>query len=248
MSAFLAFANSRRADVTRYMPRANNGDVSRALAKLWKEAPEAVRQRYIIDEKEKRVAYLAATAEWKQKTDKKALNEKLDFALQLTGGAADNFTNGEDFDDSTIDDMLDPNYDNDEDFGTHIAFPSLDAEPPSGLNPTGSTNQAHSKDSHGAATSLMEQEPDVTSCMCEANHVSQAAGFDQKHLFFGDEQPIYSCSPGQRGNIAYPATPRFDECDANHFLQTTAGRHLQPLADFFCKSNCCESSAVTIHF
>lgn len=65
MSAFLAFANSRRAEVKRQMPEADNGELSRALSKLWKDAPVEIRQQYIEEEKEKRKDYLVAIANWR---------------------------------------------------------------------------------------------------------------------------------------------------------------------------------------
>jgi hypothetical protein len=62
MSAFLAFANARRGDVKRQLPEGakSNGELSRALAVMWKEAPVDVKQAYIEDEKIKRCAYAAA--------------------------------------------------------------------------------------------------------------------------------------------------------------------------------------------
>ncbi len=69
MSAFLAFANSRRAELKRQMPEASNGELSRTLSIMWKEAPEELRQSYIKEEKEKRETYLVAMADWKRKAE-----------------------------------------------------------------------------------------------------------------------------------------------------------------------------------
>lgn len=69
MSAFLAFANSRRAELKRQMPEASNGELSRTLSIMWKEAPEELRQSYIKEEKVKRETYLVAMADWKRKAE-----------------------------------------------------------------------------------------------------------------------------------------------------------------------------------
>lgn len=60
MSAFFAFASARRAGLTSTMIGASNGEISKTLATMWREAPEDVRQHYIADEKKKRLEYLTA--------------------------------------------------------------------------------------------------------------------------------------------------------------------------------------------
>ncbi len=96
MSAFLAFANARRAEVKRQMQTASNGDVSRALAAMWKEASEEVRQRYIGEEAEKRQGYLAAVSDWKKAKEEEKCDEQqqrnqmalhLSEALEVTNGS-----------------------------------------------------------------------------------------------------------------------------------------------------------------
>lgn len=86
MSAFLAFANSRRGTVKQGMPGSSNGDVSRALAAMWKEAPEHVRQSYFEEEQKKRKEYISATAEWKKKDEEEKRIERQqreDMALRV---------------------------------------------------------------------------------------------------------------------------------------------------------------------
>lgn len=67
MSAYLSFSNSRRRSVKKMNPEATNAQVSKILSKMWKEADNAVRQRYIAEEKSLRTKYKAAIAEWKAK-------------------------------------------------------------------------------------------------------------------------------------------------------------------------------------
>jgi hypothetical protein len=69
MSAFLAFSNPRRGMVKQNNPEMNNSQVSKALSKMWKEAPDHVRQIYINEEASKRNQYKLAMAEWKKLTD-----------------------------------------------------------------------------------------------------------------------------------------------------------------------------------
>lgn len=86
MSAFLAFANSRRGTVKRGMPGASNGDVSRALAAMWKDASDDVRQNYFDEEYKKRQLYKTAMAEWKNQDEegKRARKQKAEMAASLT--------------------------------------------------------------------------------------------------------------------------------------------------------------------
>lgn len=66
MSAFLAFSNKRRGMVKRKNPHMGNGELSKALSVMWKEAPNELRQKYIQDELVKREAYKVAMAAWKK--------------------------------------------------------------------------------------------------------------------------------------------------------------------------------------
>jgi hypothetical protein len=76
MSAFLAFANSRRGAVKQGLPGGSNGDISRALAAMWKEAPEDLRQQYFDEEKGKRELYKTAMSEWKKNDDEQKRMER----------------------------------------------------------------------------------------------------------------------------------------------------------------------------
>ena len=71
MSAFLAFSHEKRAIVREENPKMNNVDVSRVLAKMWKEAPEAERRAYISEELRLRQDYKVAIAAWRSKNEKK---------------------------------------------------------------------------------------------------------------------------------------------------------------------------------
>lgn len=93
MSAFLAFANSRRADVKRTMPNASNGDTSRALAVMWREAPAEVRKRYIDEELQKREEYLVAVADWKKHKEEEKRLEKTQIEETEKGNVGHNALN-----------------------------------------------------------------------------------------------------------------------------------------------------------
>ena len=67
MSAFLAFSNSRRASIKRSNPAATNADISKTLSRMWKEAPEALRKKYLDEEAKLREEYKIRIAEWRKK-------------------------------------------------------------------------------------------------------------------------------------------------------------------------------------
>lgn len=71
MSSFLAFSNCKRAWMRDLYPYANNTDISRMLADMWKKAPQQVRQQYIDEELRLRNIYKVAVAEFEanKKTD-----------------------------------------------------------------------------------------------------------------------------------------------------------------------------------
>lgn len=50
MSAFLAFANCRRAEVKAQNPDCSNGEISKILSAKWKDAPESIKQKCRDDE------------------------------------------------------------------------------------------------------------------------------------------------------------------------------------------------------
>ena len=67
MSAFLSFSQSKRVSVREENPNLDNGEVSRVLAKMWKEAPESERTIFIEEELRLRQQYKLAIAEWRSK-------------------------------------------------------------------------------------------------------------------------------------------------------------------------------------
>lgn len=69
MSAFLAFANSRRAQVKAEKPAFSNGEISKVLSTMWKEASVEVKQKYRDDEAAHWVTYKAKMAEYRKKVD-----------------------------------------------------------------------------------------------------------------------------------------------------------------------------------
>lgn len=70
MSAFLSFSNSKRAAVKAQNPDIGNAEVSRILAKMWKEAPEGERKQHIEREFGLRQEYKSAIAEWRKNAGK----------------------------------------------------------------------------------------------------------------------------------------------------------------------------------
>ena len=69
MSAFLSFSRSKRVSVREENPNLDNIEVSRLLAKMWKEAPESERRIFIEEELGLRQLYKLAIAEWRAKND-----------------------------------------------------------------------------------------------------------------------------------------------------------------------------------
>lgn len=67
-SAFLAFSNARRASVKAENKAASNGEISRILSKMWKEAPASIKQKYTDDEAKAREQYKIRILEWRQST------------------------------------------------------------------------------------------------------------------------------------------------------------------------------------
>ncbi len=67
--AYFSFSNERRQVVKKENPTASNGEISKILSKMWKEADEETRTMYVEKEKEERKMYNQAVEEWKK--DKK---------------------------------------------------------------------------------------------------------------------------------------------------------------------------------
>lgn len=73
--AYFAFSNERRQEVKNSNPSATNGEVSRLLSKMWKDAPEEVRKFYLDREAEEREKYTESMAEWKAKRRREAAEQ-----------------------------------------------------------------------------------------------------------------------------------------------------------------------------
>ena len=79
MSAFLAFANMRRAEVKADNPKCSNGELSRLLGCKWRELPETIRQKYRDAESASWMSYKEQMTDFRKKTDgRKKLNKRLD--------------------------------------------------------------------------------------------------------------------------------------------------------------------------
>lgn len=75
MSAFFAYANSRRGEVKSQNPDCTNGEISKLLSVMWKEVADDVKQKYRDNEAALWAVYKAGMVEWRKKNDgrKKAL-------------------------------------------------------------------------------------------------------------------------------------------------------------------------------
>lgn len=76
MSAFLAFSHARRAEVKSKNPGMNNAEISRVLAKMWKDASEDEKKDYIKQEYELRQKYLSEIAVWRENTEKEMKDQR----------------------------------------------------------------------------------------------------------------------------------------------------------------------------
>jgi len=79
MSAFLAFANSRRAETKANNPDCTNGEISKLLSSKWKEAPESVKQKYREEEAELWATYKEQMADYRKKNDGRKKSKTMDF-------------------------------------------------------------------------------------------------------------------------------------------------------------------------
>lgn len=64
--AYFSFSNERRQVVKKENPSASNGEISKILSKMWKDADDETRSIYIEKEKEERQLYNQAVEKWKQ--------------------------------------------------------------------------------------------------------------------------------------------------------------------------------------
>lgn len=74
MSSFLSYSNSKRAALRKANPYLTNGDMSKMLAKMWREAPDEEKREHIEREERLREIYLKDMAAWRERT-KKEQNE-----------------------------------------------------------------------------------------------------------------------------------------------------------------------------
>lgn len=83
MSAFIAFANSRRAEVKADNPECSNGDISRLLSAMWKDTPDIIRQKYRDAELASWTSYKEQMMDLRKKNDgRKKSNKVLGATLQ----------------------------------------------------------------------------------------------------------------------------------------------------------------------
>jgi HMG (high mobility group) box/HMG-box domain len=69
MSAYLAFANKRRAEVKAQNPDCSNGEISKILSTMWKDSPDETKQGYKDAEHALWDSYKAGMVEWRKKND-----------------------------------------------------------------------------------------------------------------------------------------------------------------------------------
>jgi len=70
MSAFLAYSHAKRSSVKIKSPGMNNAEISRFLARMWKEAPEEDKKEYIEKEYQLRQKYLSEISIWHENADR----------------------------------------------------------------------------------------------------------------------------------------------------------------------------------
>ena len=76
MSSFLAFSNGKRSQLKKENPSLTNTDISKLLAKMWKEAPDEEKKEYIEEESKLREIYKKDMAEWREKVRKEQLEQE----------------------------------------------------------------------------------------------------------------------------------------------------------------------------
>jgi hypothetical protein len=75
MSAFLHFSQGKRSKIKEQQPDIKNTEVSRLLGEMWRNCSEEERKPYVEKEKEERVVYKIAMAEWKVEHEKRREEE-----------------------------------------------------------------------------------------------------------------------------------------------------------------------------
>lgn len=85
MSAFLMFAQNRRAELRRKNPAMKNTEVSQILGEMWRNMSDDERQPFVAQEESERAVYKTKFAEWRAETEARAEAERRAQAeLQLT--------------------------------------------------------------------------------------------------------------------------------------------------------------------
>lgn len=69
MSAYLAFANGKRAEVKAQNPESSNGEISKLLSQMWKQAPEEEKKKFRDEEAALWETYRVVSLEWKKQND-----------------------------------------------------------------------------------------------------------------------------------------------------------------------------------
>jgi hypothetical protein len=75
--AYFAFSNARRQRIKNENPNATNAEISRILAKMWKEAPEDVKNVYLEEEAGRREEHAIAMEEWRKQNKKRLEQEEV---------------------------------------------------------------------------------------------------------------------------------------------------------------------------
>lgn len=85
MSAFLDYANERRRFIAEANPTMNGTEISCLLARLWRECPDDVRQRYRDREARERKIYKERRAQWERQ--KRELSESCEESVSGSEGS-----------------------------------------------------------------------------------------------------------------------------------------------------------------
>lgn len=72
--AYFSFSNERRQSVKKENPTASNGEISKILSKMWKDAEKETRAKYVEKEKKERDEYNKAVDQWKKQRKESGQN------------------------------------------------------------------------------------------------------------------------------------------------------------------------------
>eukprot|EP00429_Kryptoperidinium_foliaceum_P020444 CAMPEP_0176039300 /NCGR_PEP_ID=MMETSP0120_2-20121206/19481_1 /TAXON_ID=160619 /ORGANISM="Kryptoperidinium foliaceum, Strain CCMP 1326" /LENGTH=589 /DNA_ID=CAMNT_0017372695 /DNA_START=100 /DNA_END=1869 /DNA_ORIENTATION=- len=82
--AYFSFSNERRQAVKKANPTASNGEISKMLSKMWKEADEETRAKYVEKEKKEREQYNKAVEKWKKERKESGRENWWEFEQQMS--------------------------------------------------------------------------------------------------------------------------------------------------------------------